>query len=304
MEFVRTLPGHRSRIGEGPHWDERNNCLFYVDLLQGTLYRSDTLQQNEETFHIENSATTFCIPYESDPNSILISKDKQILKLKWDTKEATLLAEVEPDVNTRFNDGKCDPAGRLWAGTMGLETSPGIIDQGLGSLYSMDASSYVVKHLSGITISNGLAWSRDSRIMFYVDSFPRKIYALDYDLATGSIAKQRDLVDFNKASKYSDCGLPDGITLDAEGKLWVACFGGGRVLRIDPQTGELIRTVFLPTKRITSCCFGGPNYSDLYVTSAYYGLNEKERSQDKDAGAVFKVSNLGVTGFAASCFAN
>ncbi|XP_013788765.1 regucalcin-like [Limulus polyphemus] len=187
---------------------------------------------------------------------------------------------------------------------MGLETSPAEVDLGQGCLYSLDPSSLSVsKQVENVNLSNGLAWSSDNRLMFFIDSIPGKVYVFDYDVETGVLSNQRTLVDFTVSRGYQDCGIPDGMTIDIEGKLWVACYNGSCVVRIDPARGDLLQKIEFPVSKITSCCFGGPNYNELYVTSAIKGLTDEQHKQQPLAGAVFKVADLGVKGFAPACFA-
>ena len=150
--------------------------------------------------------------------------------------------------DNRFNDAKCDPQGRLWAGTMScLETA------GVGHLYCMDLEGKVSAQLDGITISNGLAWSQDQRTMYYIDTPTRRIDALDFDSETGSISQRRSAFEIPDGMGY-----PDGMTIDAQGRLWVALWAGWGVGCWDPTSGELLGKVELPVECVTSCCFGGP----------------------------------------------
>ncbi|XP_006164595.1 regucalcin-like [Tupaia chinensis] len=219
--------------------------------------------------------------------------------LDWDTQQVQWVAQVDGDKpHNRFNDGKVDPAGRFVAGTMPEASAPGVWEPGQGSLYALDAERSVVRHLSRLGIPNGLDWSLDHRIFYHVDSLDYAVRAYDYDVATGGIAHPRVLYRLPR-----DQGMPDGMCMDAAGKLWVACIDGGRVIRLDPETGTRLCTLEMPVSRVTSCSFGGADYTDLYVTSAADGLSPEQLSREPQAGHVFKVTGLGVRGLASRSFA-
>uniref|UniRef100_A0A8C3KAS9 Regucalcin n=1 Tax=Calidris pygmaea TaxID=425635 RepID=A0A8C3KAS9_9CHAR len=208
--------------------------------------------------------------------------------LDWDTQEVTTILEVEQDKpNNRFNDGKVDPKGSFFAGTMAEETAPGVRARRQGALYTLFPDHSVIKQLDQVDISNGLDWSLDHRTFFHIDSLAYAVHAFSYDVHTGKIACPKLLYHLEKEEK-----MPDGMCIDAEGKLWVACIDAGRVIRIDPETGKRIQTVRLPASRITSCCFGGKDYSEMYVTSAYDGLDEATLAKEPQAGEIFKVSRF------------
>jgi sugar lactone lactonase YvrE len=185
----------------------------------------------------------------------------------------------------RFNDGKCDPAGRLWAGTMELQGEPE-----MGALYRLDPDRRVHQILDRVTISNGLAWSHDRRRMYYIDTPTFTIDAFDYDLTTGHITNRRVA-----ATVPKDFGYPDGMTIDGEDMLWVAHFGGGRVTRWKPATGQLLDQIRVPTKNVTSCAFGGAKLDQLYITTARVALQPSELANEPQAGGLFIVEP-GVTG--------
>jgi gluconolactonase len=286
--------------GEGPFWEESTKSLLYVDILAGDVHRWNTTTNSDSKIHLDDDVS-FIIP-RSRGDGYVIGLGKSLAFLDWDKGTTEKIVGVEEGTNNRFNDAKCDPSGRLWAGTMGQETEPANPEPQMGSLYSLDKSRTLKKHVDKIDISNGLAWSLDNKTMYYIDSLPRKVYAFDFDLASGTISNQRTAVDFN-VSSVAELGFPDGMCSDVEGKLWVACYAAGKVIRFDPETGKQLQTINFPAKRITSCCFGGPNYDELYVTCGKTGLSEEEfSSQQPLAGSVFKVTGLGVRGSQAASF--
>src|SRR6185503_11432690 len=191
------------------------------------------------------------------------------------TRRITSVAEAGPSL--RFNDGKCDPAGRFWAGTMAYDEKPGA-----GALYRLDPDGRASLMLDGVTISNGLAWSLDGLTMYYIDTPTRRIDAFSFSPGTGEISDRRPVI-----SIPAELGLPDGLTIDEEGGLWVALWGGAAVHRY--FDGRLDAVVTLPVSQPTSCAFGGENLDELYVTSAREGLSLEQREAQPLAGAVFRV---------------
>jgi sugar lactone lactonase YvrE len=199
----------------------------------------------------------------------------------------TSVAEAGPAL--RFNEGKCDTSGRFWAGTMAYDETPGA-----GALYRLDPDGRASLMLIGVTISNGLAWSLDGRTMYYIDSPTRRIDAFSFTPETGEISDRRPVITIP-----GELGVPDGMTIDAEGGLWVALWGGAAVHRyLDGRLAEVIR---LPVSQPTSCAFGGSDLDELYVTSAREGLSFEQREAQQLAGAVFRV-RPGVRGLPAAVF--
>ena len=220
------------------------------------------------------------------------------------------LAKADPTPHTRFNDAKCDSHGRLWCGTMALDATVG--DQGAFYCYAGGKITFndhhfpvtcnrhnpfvitgkLTKHVSPVSISNGIVWSNDNKTMYYNDSLPKKVYKFDYREDDGTISNQQVFVDYTKDDAF---GNPDGMCSDKEGRLWIASFGGsGGINCWDPQTGEHLRRILIPgASNVTSCCFGGPNFEWLLVTSARI---RQDPSKYPNAGNVFVVKGLGVQG--------
>jgi sugar lactone lactonase YvrE len=190
-----------------------------------------------------------------------------------------LLAEVEAHLpENRFNDGKCDPAGRYWAGTMSLTDQPS-----KGALYQLEADHTVKRLIPDVSISNGLAWTSDGGTMYFADTPTRQIAAFDYDLVTGDVNNRRTVVHIPE-----DQGFPDGMTIDSEGMIWVAHWDGWQVSRWNPNTGEQLCAIPVPASQVTSCTFGGPDLDQLFITTARVGLDEEELSKQPLAGGVFR----------------
>ena len=187
------------------------------------------------------------------------------------------IAEVAPPA-TRMNDGACDPQGRFWAGTLADDHHAGG-----GALYRLDGTGRTELVLDGLTISNGLGWSPDSRTMYLVDSGPRVVNAFAFDAEHGTISSGRVLI-----TVAEDVGAPDGMTVDAAGDLWVAIYNGGQVRRYSPD-GALREVLTVPARQSTCCAFGGPGLHRLYVTTATENWTDAQRQAEPAAGLVYRL---------------
>ncbi|XP_067669755.1 regucalcin-like [Haliotis asinina] len=296
-EKIEVIVKNSTRLGEGPHWDDTSRCLYYVDVFVGDGYRYNAVTGDHSRLDFGDTTVSVIIPRQKGGFLVSQRTDLAILD-SWDSGKVTSIAKVEAEANM-FNDGKVDACGRLWIGS--CFNGKDIPDsqkwpKNQGSLYSLDADGSVKKHISNISISNGMDWTDDNSVMYYIDSIPRQVWAFDFDITAGTISNKRTVADFS-STEIPDMGYPDGMTIDTEGKLWVACFDAGKVVRIDPETGTVIRTVKFPCEKITSCCFGGEDLTDLYVTSANPALENTTL-----AGSLFKVTGLGVRGRKANMF--
>ncbi|KAK3732820.1 hypothetical protein QZH41_017719 [Actinostola sp. cb2023] len=218
--------------------------------------------------------------------SALILSGRSIIFLDLETDKREVVATVQDDKPTnRFNDGKCDPVS-----TMGAELTPAVFELEQGCLFSFDEKQTVKVHVEKVSLSNGLAWSLDNKTFYFIDSIPAGcVYAFDYDLTSGSISNKRTIIMVDPS-----LGIPDGMTIDVDGMLWIAMYNGGKVVRYDPSNGKVLQTVTLPATKTTSVCWAGPNYDELLVTSAC--LSPEEKKSQPLAGSVFKIKNLGTSG--------
>lgn len=288
----------RLTLGEGPHWDIPSQTLYYVDILGQTLNKYVPSTDTHAKAKIEGGPIGFAVPVEGKKNTFVIGLGRKIEEIVWDgvsnyVQHTKTLAEVDNEAgftNNRFNDGKADPTGRLWAGTMGPEPVVGQLEPYKGTLYTLDRNQ-VKAHLKTISISNGLAWNIQLKKMYYIDSPLRTVDQFDYDMVKGEICNKKVIFDFERNNIP---GIPDGMTIDSDGNLWVAVFSGARLLKINPNTSELLTTIQFPAQQITSATFGGPNLEELYVTSAQLVIEGK--TQPAPAGAVFKVTGTGSKG--------
>lgn len=277
------------RCGESPVWEEKTNSLLFVDIPARTVGRWNSLSKCVQRVTVDAPVSSVALRKSGGYVATIGTK---FCALNWENKSTAILATVDTDKNNnRFNDGKVDPAGRYFAGTMAEEVAPAVLERRQGALYSLFPNHRVEKYFDQVDISNGLDWSLDNKTFYYIDSLSYSVDAFDYDLQTGRIANRRNVYTLEKEEQ-----IPDGMCIDAEGKLWVACYNGGRVIRLDPETGKRLQTVKLPVEKTTSCCFGGKDYSEMYVTSARDGLTAENLSKQPEAGGIFKITGLGVKG--------
>lgn len=264
----------QASLGEGPAWDEKSGTLYWVDILGKRVHAwkdgwEDFLQLDE---------TIGCLAPRREGGLAAALKDS-IWFLDWTNGKRTMLASVSESPTNRFNDGKCDPAGRLLAGTMDMEEKAPS-----GALYSLTAGQSPRKLLDGLRISNGLAWSPDYRVFYHIDTPTCQVRAFDYDLETGEISNQRVAIEIP-----SGMGWPDGMTSDREGSLWIALWGGSRISRWNPATGKQEVEIAIPAPHVTACVFGGPQRNTLFVTSARTGLEEAVLAEYPLSGGVFQI---------------
>lgn len=273
---VELLVDVRAAVGEGPLWDEQKQVLYWVDIMQNSLYIYNPATQENKAFDIGQYVGTV-VPRES--GGLMLAVQNGFAAYDPDTQELTPIADPEAHLpENRFNDGKCDPAGRFWAGTMQI----GPNRKPAGSLYRLDTDLSVHKMVENVTVSNGLVWSLDHSTMYYIDSPALTVTAYDYDIDTGDISKGRVIIQVSP-----EMGFPDGMALDTEGMLWIAHYNGGCVRRWHPNTGEVLDTIKLPVSRVTACAFGGENLDTLYITSATEHLTEEQLKKEPLAGALF-----------------
>lgn len=289
-------------LGEGPYWDANSQSIYCTNLFPPHYF----MKYNTVTGKVEKKPIpggkdhhflSFIIPTTKE--DFVISLDRHIQRFDWESGQITkVIAELEEGTSFNINDAKCDVTGRLWTGSLGHFDLNDVTLEGttlgLGSIYSLERSGKVRKHMGNVTLSNGIAWTADNRTMFYNDSLPGTVYAYDFDKDGGNLSNQRVFMDF---SKDESMGKPDGMCMDTEDKLWIACFGASSVIRVDSNTGAILQTVKFPVKQITSCCFGGVNMDELYVTCIGKKLlSAEEQLEQPQTGSLFKVTGLGVKG--------
>ncbi|MCB1224230.1 MAG: SMP-30/gluconolactonase/LRE family protein [Verrucomicrobiales bacterium] len=282
--MIRPEPiGNRVSLwGEGPLWHQ--NHLLYVDIEAHCLVRFDPASGDETSWDVGQRVGTV-VPRAC--GGWVWAGDHGLFFFDPGTGESTAITDPEPHLpDNRFNDGKCDPNGRFWAGTICLKKRPE------AALYCLDTDLRIERKFAPVTNSNGLAWNRAADTFFYIDTPSKKVRAFDFDPASGAIENERVIWDTS-----ADPSSPDGMTIDSEDRLWIAFCHGGKVVCFDPRTQRVEEQIEFPCIETTACAFGGSDLGDLYITTGI-----KPGLQEKEAGRLF-VCRPGATGVAANCFA-
>jgi sugar lactone lactonase YvrE len=276
-----------AELGEGPRWDAATGTLLWVDIPGHSVHRYDPAT-GRDMAEVVPGVVSLALPRRRGGAVIGLPDGLHIL----DGDDPPLIAAIESErADTRTNDGACDAAGRLWVGTMALdECSP------VAGLYRVDSHLGVTTVLTETTISNGLGWSPSGDRFYFIDSPTRRVDVFDFDAETGALEGRRRF-----AAVEFEGAVPDGLAVDAEGGVWVALHGGWGLRRYAPD-GELAAVVELPVARVTSCCFGGPELRDLYVTTRREGLSASELAAQPLAGALLRL-DVGVAGLPTHAFA-
>jgi sugar lactone lactonase YvrE len=276
IDITVAFPG-TARVGEGPFWDQETGRLSWVDILSGAIH---------------TGASTVTLPtmvgaaVPKTSGGYVAATTEGFAEVGTDGTWTTRVTLLPP--GQRMNDAKCDAAGRLWAGSTDLAFAPGD-----GVLHVLTADWRTEQVLTGLTLPNGLDWSPDTRTFYLIDSVAGELNAFDVQPDRPWLANRRLVARFPEAG-----GLPDGMAVDATGALWIAMWGGHRVIRMSPA-GEVLTEVQVPVAQPSSCAFGGPDLDVLYVTTAREGL---EVEPTDVAGSVLAVTGLGVRGLPARPF--
>jgi sugar lactone lactonase YvrE len=256
--------------GENPLWHPIEQRLYWTDIPAGRLFRYDPAHGNHEQCYQGRPVGGFTI---QENGSLLLFMNRGTIAFWRDGKLVEIVPEIPDERASRFNDVIADSRGRVFCGTMST-------DERKGRLYRLDVDGSLHLLLEGIGCSNGMAFTLDGRGFYYTDSFAREIYLFDYNVQDGSITNRRVFARFAEAD-----GLPDGVTLDSEGRLWCAMWDGACIVRLRPD-GSVETRIALPTRKVSSVTFGGSEYSDLYITSAG-GHTKKE--EGPFAGSLFRL---------------
>lgn len=292
IEATIAIKVDNTYLGEGALWYAPRQVLYWVDIMRPCVYRYDPATGENKTYPMPSPVGTVVV---RESGGLVVALETGFAHLDETTGDVTMLTPVEADLKgTRFNDGKCDPGGRFWAGSIPYNYAA---DGAIASLYRMDHDLSVHRMRENVGCSNGIVWTADRRTMYYIDSFLKRVDAYGYDNATGAVSNQRVAFEVDKT-----LGTPDGMSIDVEDKLWIALYNGSGVCRFDPATGEVLERVHCPgSPRTTSCAFGGANLTTLYITSATEGMDEKQKADFPDAGALY-VAEVGVQGTEAFTF--
>ncbi|MGY1689101.1 SMP-30/gluconolactonase/LRE family protein [Geodermatophilus sp. SYSU D01105] len=276
--------------GEGPTWDDDRGELLWVDISAGTVRRATVAEDGtltEVAAHRGGRTVGAVVP--AADGGWLLAADGGFTHLSEDGTARVLVTLAgeggsPEDGGTRMNDAACDRAGRFLAGTMAFDQRPGA-----GALYRLDLDGTVTTVLDGLTVSNGIGWSPDDRTVYLADSGPGVVHAFDHDPATGAFTNGRVLLEFS-----GEDGVADGLTVDDEGCIWTALWGGGQVRRWSPE-GDLLAVVHVPVRQTSSCAFAGPGRDLLVISTSTEGMDDAARAAEPDAGRLF-TARPGVTG--------
>ena len=270
------IADYRCVTGEGPMWHPMEQRLYWVDIPTGRMFRYEPATGRHEQFYQGDVVGGFTVQADG---ALLLFMERGAVRIWKDGALTTIIHEIPDERETRFNDVFTDTEGRVFCGTMSTR-------ERLGRLYRLDTDGSIHLLLEGIGVSNGMGFTPDRKRLYYTDSSKREIYVFDYDAPTGVISNQRLFVRTPEGE-----GIPDGMTVDAEGYVWSARWDGGHVFRFSPEGQEVMR-VAVPAKKVSCVTFGGPDYTDMYVTTA--GGNAKD-TDGEGAGALYRV-NLGIRG--------
>ncbi len=274
MHEVEMVVDAKAELGEGPCWDEVEGVLYFVDILGERVHIYDPTTKSTHSIQLEQMVGAV-VPRES--GGLVLAMQNGFYLLDPKTEQVNFIGDPESHlVDNRFNDGKCDAQGRFWAGTMGTDRN--------GALYCLDEDQTIHKKVDGISTSNGIAWSPDQRYMYFIDTPTFKVVQYDFNKESGEIENPIDVIYVPER-----IGLPDGMTIDEEGMLWIAHFDGGGVSRWNPETGEQLDFIPIPAVNVTSCTFGGTDQKDLYITTARTGTSDEDLENFPYAGGVFRV---------------
>jgi sugar lactone lactonase YvrE len=284
QQKLELVSPHISLLGECPVWDSSNNSILWIDILNGQIHR-----------YVSGENKTLTLDFGDKIGAIVLRRQGGILGafengfafIDEKNKTRKFISSPEKHLpNNRFNDGKCDSFGRFWVGSMDMDET---IE--CGHVYTLNSNYETNLKIQGVTISNGMGWSPDNKLFYYIDTSTHAVVAYDYDGLSGVIKNRRIIIRIDPKE-----GHMDGMTVDQDGMLWIAIWNGWRICRYDPYTGKLLHSILLPVSKVTSCTFGGEKLADLYITSAKVGLNDDELNKQPNAGALFIIRDCGFRG--------
>lgn len=275
MSEVTCVYHDRAQLGEGVFWSVREQKVFWIDIEGHRVCRFDpSTGKNDSVFVGQQVGTVI----ENEAGGLVVGLKDGVYALDYETGGLSKWCDpLQGDPDNRLNDGKAGPDGRFYVGGMGPD--------GKQSLYCIDNDTTSFSAIeSGASCSNGLVWSLDHKTFYYIDSPQKVVWAYDFALDSGGVSNRRVVVDLRE----EEC-IPDGMTIDAEGKLWVAFWEGWGVCRYDPDTGTLLQKIELPVARVTTCAFGGTDLDTLYITTASIGFEDADWAREPQAGGLFAV---------------
>jgi len=272
MNKLEHLLSTQNRLGEGPRWHPVEHILYWVDIESKQIHRFDPVRAAHDQWSFDT--TIGCLAFR-EQGGLILATGKGFQFWKPGESPEPILDPEAGKTDARFNDGAVDPQGRFWAGTIASGAS--------SALYRLDSDLQIKRMIDAVTISNGIGWSPDGDTMYFTDTLRYAVYAFDFDGPSGEISNRRVLI-----STEGEEGVPDGLAVDREGCIWSARWGGWKIVRYDPL-GRMMQEIPVPVQQPTSCTFGGPDFKDLYITSAWTELSAQERSSQPHAGDLFRL---------------
>ena len=279
MPEIEAIANYRCKTGENPLWDERRGIVLWLDIPTGRLFRYDQTADRHECFY-EGASPVGGMTMQED-GSLLLFEANQVSRLDGEGERAVLIRDIDGDMQ-RFNDVIADPEGRVFAGTIGK-------DKQRGGLYRVDLDGRVTRLFQGTGCANGMGFSPDLRTFYWTCSTTRRVFRFDYERAAGALSGRKVW----KAAE-PDEGIPDGLTVDAEGCIWNAWWDGYALKRFTAE-GELLSEIRFPVAKVSSVIFGGPELTDLYVTTAG-GSGSGSGDGEGPEGTLYRVRGAGARG--------
>ena len=272
-------------LGESPFWHVKRQSLFWVDIEQGLLHELDWKTKDLQIWPLSRRVSLIM---EGTDDQLILGVQGGLVSFDLKTGDFDWIADIEKDIpDRRCNDGGVDSKGRIWVGVMDIHCKAA-----QGSLYRLtNLSSPPVKMIEELTIPNGLVWSHNDDRMYFIDTVSRSVKSYLFNLATGAIEYEKDVITISP-----QMGMPDGMAIDNEGMLWVALYGGFALGRWNPLNGKLIDLIKLPVPNVTNCCFAGDQLDELVITTARENLTPQQLSEYPESGNLFIIKSPGVKG--------
>ncbi len=266
-----------AHLGEGPVWDEINRKLWWVDILSCTLNCYEPASNENRSFDIGEQIGAAAL--RKDGGLLLALQSG----LAFFDEKSESITPIDNDFTlgegTRSNDGKCDPAGRFWVGTLDYD-----LEEGSGNLFCVNPDLEVDQKLDQLTIPNGMAWNSRADTFYFIDTIARELYSYRYQKETGEISDRSVIYEFEE-----DLGYPDGMTIDSNDKLWIALYAGRKVIQINPKNGHIEFEIRLPVPKPTSCTFGGKDLKTLFITTCREHMDESQIEKAPLSGSLFSI---------------
>lgn len=274
MTIVKIIWSGQADLGEGPMWHPQEKSLYWIDIAKSQINRLNIVSGENKTWQFSNFIGAV-VPRAK--GGIVAAMGNEVMAVNTNNGQIEKIANILPEAspNLRSNDGKCDKKGRFWIGMVDVA-----LKHPIGGLFRMDSEGNVMQMEEGITISNGMGWSPDSTLFYYIDSAQRCVFQYDFDLVSGTIRNRKVFIKLEDSE-----ASPDGMTVDQKGYIWIAIWNGWKLIRYAPD-GSVSKIVNLPVQRPTSCIFGGEDYKTLFVTSCSLNVSEQIHLA-KPAGSIF-----------------